>query len=327
MPENAYKYDVAISFLVEDVAIAQAIHDKLAGGLDVFFFPHNQEELAATNGMESMRAAFRQESRLNVVVYRQKWGKTPWTAVEEQAIIDSCLQNQYRSIFLYVVEKTTVLPNWLPENYVYFSAANYPIDQAVGAIKARVQERGGEYRPLTPLKKVELNRAEDDYRFAKSAMGSSEGLAKIFATVKELFQEICRHCDEVNGSDPVLEYRLSIKERQAEQTCVLGRPRVGMVVSWVQPWGNSLDKAMLVVREFNENTILPPGHIRATQPEVIGETHYDPELSRAREYGWRSQRRDKVFISSQELASQLVIQFLDLINRDAEGKVRRKSGY
>jgi hypothetical protein len=326
MPEENIKYDVAISFLSQDVAIAQAIHDKLAGGFDVFFFPRNQEELAATNGMESMRAAFRHESRLNVVVYRPKWGKTPWTAVEEQAIIDSCLHNQYKSIFLYVVEKTTILPTWLPENYIYFSATHYPLEEAVGAIKARVQERGGEYRPLTPIKKAELNQAEEDYRRAKSALSSELGTTLVFAKVKELFTEISRHIQEVNDAgDHPIQRQFTLKEGEREQSCLLGRHRVGMGVYWYQPWGNSLDKAILAVREFNENIILPAGRIRFTQPGIVGETRYDLDLSRTLEIGWQPQRGDKSFISSNTLASQLVIQFLDLIDRDAAGKVTRKS--
>jgi hypothetical protein len=324
MPEEKPKYDVAISFLAQDVAIAQAIYDKLVGGLDVFFFPRNQEELAGTNGLESMRAAFHHESRLNVVAYRPKWGKTPWTAVEEQAIIDSCLKNSFRSVFLYVVEKTTILPTWLPENHVYFSSENYTLDEAVGAIKARVEERGGEYKPLTPARKAEMNRAEEQYRRAKSSMNSDQGMAQIFSKVKELFHEICHQCDQVNqaGHDHI-EYRLHVKERDREQTCILGSFRVAMLISWCQPYGNSLDRSFLGIREFNENTIIPPGHIPMNQPDVISDTKYDPDLSRAFEYGWKPQQGNKAFISSKDLASQCVIQFLDLINRDADGKVQR----
>jgi len=71
------KYDVAISFLVQDLTLAQAIRDKLSEGLEVFFFPHNQEELAGTDGLESMRTPFLHESRVNLVLYREKWGNTP----------------------------------------------------------------------------------------------------------------------------------------------------------------------------------------------------------------------------------------------------------
>jgi hypothetical protein len=48
-------YDVAISFLAADEKTASAIKTRLAG-LNVFFYPHNQEELIGTNGLESMRA-------------------------------------------------------------------------------------------------------------------------------------------------------------------------------------------------------------------------------------------------------------------------------
>jgi hypothetical protein len=58
-PTDNPKYDVAISFLAKDEPIAGALHDELAKSLDVFFFPRNQEELAGTDGLESMRAPSR----------------------------------------------------------------------------------------------------------------------------------------------------------------------------------------------------------------------------------------------------------------------------
>jgi hypothetical protein len=60
-------FDVAISFLYQDLALAQALFNQLSNGLEVFFFPRNQEELAGTEGLESMREPFRHESRLNLV--------------------------------------------------------------------------------------------------------------------------------------------------------------------------------------------------------------------------------------------------------------------
>lgn len=322
------KYDVAISFLSQDLSLAQALYDKLRTGLEVFFFPRNQEVLAGTDGLESMRAPFRHESRLNVVLYRPEWGNTKWTAVEELAIKESCLDNSYRNIFVYVIESTGILPKWLPDTHVYFSSAHYTLDEAVGAIKARVQDRGGEYKPLTPLRKAELNRAEGDYRRAKSYMSSSDGMTKIFSKVRELFEEICKQCDAVNaGGDAHIEYKLDLQEGTVQQICTLAGPRVGMLVIWYQPYGNMLQDAVLAIREFNENMIIPPGNIHLQQPEMVSETKYDPDLSRALENGWKSQRGLMTFLSSKELASQCVIQFLDLVDRDRDGKVRRKGRY
>lgn len=75
-PEPAAEqvFDVAISFLVADEKIASTIKSKLAG-LNVFFYPHNQEELIGTNGLESMRAPFL-SARVNVVLCRERYGTT-----------------------------------------------------------------------------------------------------------------------------------------------------------------------------------------------------------------------------------------------------------
>jgi hypothetical protein len=104
-PEPAVEqvFDVAISFQVADERVASTIKSKLAG-LNVFFYPHNQEELIGTNGLESMRAPFL-TARLNVVLYRERYGKTPWTGVELAAIQDSCLKTAYRSLLFVQLDK------------------------------------------------------------------------------------------------------------------------------------------------------------------------------------------------------------------------------
>ena len=141
-----YQYDVAISFLMQDEALASAINEKLSEGLDVFFFPQKQKELAGTDGMESMREPFL-KSRISVVLYRPKWGRTPWTGVEAEAIKDACLANQFQNLFILVVEPTHDFPKWIPHHHVRFNYADYGLDQAIGAIKVRVQERGGSINP------------------------------------------------------------------------------------------------------------------------------------------------------------------------------------
>jgi hypothetical protein len=52
------KYDVAISFLAKDEPIAKDLYDRLSEVFKVFYFPHNQEDLVGTNGLESMREPF-----------------------------------------------------------------------------------------------------------------------------------------------------------------------------------------------------------------------------------------------------------------------------
>ena len=322
-------YDVAISFLYQDLALAQALYDELSKELEVFFFRRNQEELAGSDGLESMREPFRSQSRLNLVLYRPKWGNTPWTGVEEIAVKESCLATSYKSIFFFVIEPNPAIPKWLPETHVRFNFADFTLEQAVGAIKARVQERGGHFRPMTPSKKVEMLRVEAEYQSDRRQISSHDGMQKIQQNVELLFAELVAQLDDVNSAGHLsINHQTKIRFGEMEQYCLLGMQRLGMVVVWFQRYSNMLsDGAALIVRELNENAIVPPGHVRFQQPDVLREEKYDPDISRAREFVWKAQKSKGEMFTSKDLASKLVLQFLDLVERDRAGKVKRKERY
>lgn len=318
-------YDVAVSFLYEDLALAQALYDELSKELKVFFFPRNQEELAGSDGLESMREPFRSQSRLNVVLYRQKWGKTPWTGVEEVAIKESCLATSFRSIFFFVIKPTSEIPTWLPETHVRFNFADFTLDRAIGAIKARVQERGGHFKPMTPARKVALLQAEDEYQRDRRQISSQDGMQNIQQNVELLFAEIGSQLDDVNTDSHLhIEHQIKVRFGDMEQYCLLGIQRLGMSILWFQRYSNMLDDAGLIVRELNENAIIPPGHMRLQQPDVLREEKYLPDISRVRTYVWRPTKGKEEMITSKDLATKLILQFLDLVERDRAGKVKRK---
>jgi hypothetical protein len=126
------KYDVAISFLARDERVAGELNDLLAEGLNVFFFPRKQEELAGTNGLESMREPFL-TARVVVVLYREPWGNTNWTRVEQAAITDRFVKEGWDWLLFVQLDKENKLPVWLPETHVRFALEQYGIDQLAAA--------------------------------------------------------------------------------------------------------------------------------------------------------------------------------------------------
>jgi hypothetical protein len=280
------KYDVALSFLARDESIGAALADLLTeGGLEVFFFPRDQEVLAGTDGMESMRSSFIEGSRVAVVLFREPWGQTPWTRVEQTAIQESCLKLGWERLFFVALDQESALPLWLPPMLVRFNYADFPLEQAVGAFKARVQERGGVRAPLTPKKRAELLERENQYRFDTKQMGSEAGARLLNQKASELFAAIQMHCAEIEHR------RLGIRvasepERfdAAERSCVLTNGQVSLIVVWEQPFAGTLKDASLKVREFNRRMILP-GEAQLmffAQPQLLKETVYISALSRAR---------------------------------------------
>lgn len=307
------KYDVAISFLAEDITLAETLYTKLSEVFEVFFSARRQEELAGTNGAESMREPFLSESRLNVILFKDKWGTTPWTGVESHAIEDSAIKNQFRNVFLLVIEKSSQYPKWLPYSFMRFHLGEYTLEEAIGAIKLRVQEEGGRITPMTPLKRAQQLKEEALYQADKSRMHWDDGKEKSLGKLDELIKEMARHCEEVNQAGGMdLEYEIH------SQALILRHEQIGMIVKWNEEYEGSTKKGGIAVEEYKGQLYFNGEMVNRVimhHPEMTKKTIYDPDLSRSREVGWSKQKDTSEFISSSTLAEKLVMKFMGMIER------------
>jgi hypothetical protein len=170
---------------------------------------------------------------------------------------------------------------WLPKNLVRFNYEDFGLEQAVGAIKARVQENGGEYSPLTTLKRAEIYKADELYRQDKLRMSSEKGLEAIFQKVAELFGHIESHCADINARGSIqIRCGKKLEKGNATQSCGLTNDRVGMIVNWQQPYSNTLNNSGLVISEYNGALILPSevGRMYVFTPERIAEENCGNEV-------------------------------------------------
>lgn len=92
MDEVKIKYDVAFSFLAQDEHLAAELNDMLQDRLRTFLYSRQQGEIAGTDGEKSFNAVFGEEALLVVVLYREGWGNTAWTRMEETAIRNRAYQ-------------------------------------------------------------------------------------------------------------------------------------------------------------------------------------------------------------------------------------------
>ena len=159
---GSYKHDVAFSFLAKDVTLAARFSDDLVP-LTSFVFIRKQEKLAGTDGLETFRAPFRFDSRLNVILLRDGWGQTPWTRVEEAAIQERCLNDGWNRLLVVKLDGSKP-PKWLPETNLYLDLQTFPFEQAIGAIKRQAQQLGGDVKPqsATDLARARLREADFD---------------------------------------------------------------------------------------------------------------------------------------------------------------------
>ena len=50
-------------------------------------------------------------SRVMVVLYRERWGKTRWTAIEETAVKDACLDGEWKRLFFIALDRSGSCPS------------------------------------------------------------------------------------------------------------------------------------------------------------------------------------------------------------------------
>ena len=310
------KYDVAISFLSGDVSVANALFEVLSAGLRVFCYPRNQEQLAGTNGLESMRKPFDDDSRLVVVLYREAWGNTPWTRVESTAIQDGCLNQGWQRLFFLMLDNTSAPPAWLPETQVRFNYADFGFEQAVGAIKARVQERGGTIVPLTAVRRAELARQETEYLKAKKRLQSWESREEVQRMACALFTGIKGLCEDINAAESA-----SISFKVDARECHLRSSRVSLIVFLdLGSLGPSL-----TAREFDCKVPFPGERTVCLGDEMnaLSNRRFLPDLTRGGEYGWMAERQAGQYLSCDALADSIVSRFVDLAAKADRGQLKR----
>ena len=164
------------------------------------------------DGQESFRAAFRFDSRLNVVLLRDGWGHTPWTRVEQAAIQERCLNDGWERLIVVNLDGSSP-PKWMPRVSIFLDLQTYPFEQAVGAIKRQVQQLGGDVKPQSPsdiarakLSAVDFDReTERVFRTPEGVQLADDAVVRasewLFAELRKLSDEGGRNWEVVSGRD------------------------------------------------------------------------------------------------------------------------------
>ena len=145
--DTKFKYEIAFSFLQKDEAIAYQINDLIQDRIESFIYSKRQEELGGTDGEKKFNDVFFKESRVVVLLYRNGWGSTPWTRIEETAIRNRAFELGWDFLLLVNLDKTSKLPAWIPKTYIWFDFERWKSDGLAPVIEQKVKETGGQIRP------------------------------------------------------------------------------------------------------------------------------------------------------------------------------------
>lgn len=316
MAESETKYDVAISFLHKDETLASAISARLSEQFNVFVYSKRQEELAGTNGLESFREAFLAKSRLVVVLYREGWGSTPFTRVEQQAITDRFLEDGWEFLLFVMLNDSDQPPKWLPRSEIRLSFQQYGFEQLVGAVKVRANKLGSTIKTETALDRAKRFEGESRVRADREKLLNSEGS-----------QAMRRQCEIVIAA---LSAKTSEANKHLSHKIALGNGLDGFVLRAknvslliVADPAHPTTNSRIIVQEWTSLLMLATevAVYWNRQPQRIAETSFYFDYRPA--YGWCWRLASSTdYYDSACLAEELLKRLLNLQDRFDRGETK-----
>lgn len=158
-----FNYDLAISLLDEDAQLGWDIVNGLGNPDNVFFYKKDVDKLTFKNGVNIFSEVFSKQSRFILVLHRENYGNSDWTAIE-----NSIIQERFKktiktdnSPILFCKLDDSAKPTWLPETYIYCKINQ--LDELISLIRKRITDLGGDSFPQTAEERLKTNIKKKQY--------------------------------------------------------------------------------------------------------------------------------------------------------------------
>jgi hypothetical protein len=312
--KHDYQYDAAFSFLAQDEALAVGLADHFEGRLRTFVYSRKQEQIAGTDGEKAFNEIFASRARVVVVLYREGWGETSFTRIEETAIRNRALDHGYDfALFIPLDEKPSV-PQWLPRTRLWIGLKRYGIAATAAVIEARVQELGGQPTEETlegRAARVQRAMAFDQERekYLNSEAGA-RGARQAYYALREALLEGARI---VQAAAPALGISNYVYQQNSpDSPLVMLSAGPSLTLAWRGRFVNTLKESELLVSLWESMPPLP-GRTLVTEPTPIETLSFDPDLLSG-EAAWTERySKDARALSSNDAAARILRWWLDKI--------------
>jgi hypothetical protein len=316
LTQHEFKYDAAFSFLARDESIAQELNDLIQERVETFLYSKRQEAIAGTDGEKTFNKVFGEDARIVVVLFRDGWGETPWTRIEETAIRNRAYKEGYDFLVLVPLDKNATIPRWLPRTQLWVGFERWGATGAASVIEARVQQAGGSPRTESVADRaLRLKRQMDQEAARKRFLNSSDGVRAALEESRALHELLDKKAEQIRVES---EFPLSIERtREGMDVCA---SHGCLAVDWSPQFAHSLDSSSLDVSLWGGKPPRP-GRRFFEAPPCLRKEKYHFDLTHSDEVGWRHSSSGE-FFSSDRLADALLRTLIDHTHKQHIARIR-----
>lgn len=296
MSDPKYKYDVAFAFLEKDELLAIHIIDLMKDKLDIFLSSKKLEDISNTKPEKKIIDAFRKQSRSIVVLFSNKWGTTPWTAIEEKAIRDRASLEGFDFLLFIPLDNPPETPKYLPQARIWSGLSKLGVKGAAIAIEELVLSlRGGAKAELKTNNKTEI-KIEPQFEVESSKfLESVSGLEIAALELKKLFLAIEAEKNKFQKSDK--NYPIIYNKSDRKCTVQYGEFLI-MFYSQIENSNKLMDLPLYFELQKHDNT--------SNTLNILAVEEYHFEVKKVGEYGWIKDADNVLFTSSKKLAEDSI---------------------
>lgn len=312
MDARIYKYDVAISFSAKDEGLATELNDMLHDRLSTFLYSERQREIAGTDGEDSFSKAFGEESRTVVILYREEWGQTPWTRIEETAIRNRAHNEGYDFALFVPLDARPSVPRWVPKNRLWIGLERWGSKGAAAVIEARAQELGAAPRTETLEDRAARQARQATFESDKAdALGGYNGTRAFNKGFQAIGEALRSGVERLNGAQS----RTRFSFQQWSNTDPLSNAIIeglpsGFTLARKLDYTNSLENAWLEAIIWNGPPMLP-GRVYFEKLSTKRTQKYHLSYSQGRAYVWLPSDGKAGELSDEAAAEHMLRWYLD----------------
>jgi hypothetical protein len=272
--------------------------------------------------MEEFARVFGSAANVVVVLFREGWGHTPWTRVEQGAIQDRGFQAGWDFLICVCLDGVAV-PAWLPKQRLWLNWGRFGLAGLCAVVEQRLADVGSAPKMETVAELATRRRREQAIEAGRvGLLRSAQGVALADSAARDLLDEIARLAQDI-------EREVSIAvERRADDSIWLFRAGHTIGVHWHRAWLSTLDESGLVV-EVHRGRVGPGRYANLRTPEMLSEWRLAFNVDADLNPLWQSQDEGKVRLSSRGLAERVVKSALSLTAPRTEvrelGRRRRRT--
>jgi len=311
MTDTKYEFDVAFSFLNQDESLAYAINDLVQDRFKTFLYSERQKELAGTDGESTFNKVFSEKARIVVILFREEWGTTSWTRIEETAIRNRAHNNGYDFTTFVQLDPNSKMPIWLPKNRIYYNYDRWGIKGLAPVIEARIQEAGGENKPDTlEDQAARMKRQMLNHKERQMFLQSDEAYAQAQEKFNELIKLLQARTKTIEDPEMGLHFYYDTK---MYNKVIVHCEGFSLNIKWKYAFSNSLTDSGLYIDFISANTeSLSRNRSRQSQERVLKRDKLNFDFNPStKETGWSVESKESDFYSSEKLIENWLKIFLE----------------